>query len=237
LPDHLALSATPSPSKLPCSHEFWHLEPSAAGDGSLGDYVRHIFETGYASLEPLRRTWHNRLCQFCLDGHGAATEGAAGWIHLAGDIAHLLAAAGMDRFSGGLLDYAFKTPTLRYRPESAMRLAHQLFGSRTMLVATIVASGLINSFFLVGLGPGPYRRDPLWTGADCKAFAVCGYAGARGGEPFPAHNTLCAGAPQDRANNDGGFASSQKHHCRDGYGGGVLAMVSWLGTLAPVTAQ
>jgi len=85
---------------------------------------------------------------FAWMGHGAATEGALGWVHLAGDIVHSLAAAG---WIGALavLYLALYPP----RPVDARRLHTALCafsGTGTLLVGAIILTGLINNSFLVG---------------------------------------------------------------------------------------
>lgn len=86
-------------------------------------------------------------------GHGATTEGATGWVHLAANILHSLAAAG---WIGALAAFLALT-----RPKSTAGIPapdlHESLrgfaGMGTLFVAVIIATGLINSLFLVGLDP------------------------------------------------------------------------------------
>ena len=92
------------------------------------------------------------IASFAWSGHGAADEGARGLVHLSADIAHLLAAgvwlgalaalllmllaSGEDASSGALFD--LKTALERFS------------GVGAAVVAVLLLSGLVNSWFLVG---------------------------------------------------------------------------------------
>src|SRR6185295_8858253 len=92
-------------------------------------------------------------------GHGAATEGMAGIVHLAGDIGHALAAA---VWIGALVGFV-----LVILPESGganrdstLHVSLRRFsGVGSGAVALIVLTGLMNSWFLVG----PDRLGDFWT--------------------------------------------------------------------------
>lgn len=85
-------------------------------------------------------------------GHGAMEEGATGWIHLTADILHLIAAGA---WTGALLGLLL----LVMRPERRIDAAHLALTHRalhgfgtvgTVVVATLVVTGLVNAWFLVG---------------------------------------------------------------------------------------
>jgi putative copper resistance protein D len=85
-------------------------------------------------------------------GHGTATEGMAGWIHLLSDILHLLAAAA---WLGAL--FVLLLLVMRDRAtadiERVRAIRRVLAGFSTMgtiIVALLVATGLVNGAFLVG---------------------------------------------------------------------------------------
>lgn len=85
-------------------------------------------------------------------GHGAMDEGAAGRLHLAADIAHLVAAGA---WIGALLGLILLVMRGAERIDvTHLRLSHRAlhgFGTvGTALVGTIVFTGLINAWFLVG---------------------------------------------------------------------------------------
>ncbi len=92
-------------------------------------------------------------------GHGAGTEGAAGILHLLGDIAHALAAS---IWIGALIAFVFLL--LRDRvdaqsDEALYKALRRFSGIGAATVSVIVLSGLVNSWFLVG----PGRLLDFWT--------------------------------------------------------------------------
>ena len=86
-------------------------------------------------------------------GHGAASKGAVGMIHLGGDIVHLLAATA---WIGALAALLLLATPRRSPSMERVRTAHAaLAGFSTagiVIVGLVVASGLINGAFLVGAG-------------------------------------------------------------------------------------
>lgn len=92
------------------------------------------------------------LASLAWTGHGAAGEGTAGSVQLIADIIHLLA---VGAWLGALLIFSFilvragKTPG-----ESYLKMGHLLLKGfstiGTVIVALIIASGLVNSWMLVG---------------------------------------------------------------------------------------
>jgi len=174
---------------------------------------------------------------FAWMGHGAATEGSAGWVHLVGDIAHLLAAAG---WIGALAVFWI----ILARPISSaagqQALCHALVGFSgvgTVLVAIIVASGLINSVFLVGWVPAHIvaTRYGQVLIAKLLLFAVMlALAAANRFRHTPYFTrALLKTEPETTA-----ISHLRKSVTAETVtAAGVLALVSWLGTLAPVTAQ
>lgn len=94
-------------------------------------------------------------------GHGAADEGSLGLLHLAADLLHLLAAAA---WVGALL--ALAVLVLRASSRAAagdLKLAQDglagFSGVGTLVVATLVLTGLVNSWFLIG----PSHLSALFT--------------------------------------------------------------------------
>ena len=92
------------------------------------------------------------LISLAWTGHGAASEGIAGTRHLIADIIHLLA-------SGAWLGALAAFGIMLFRPFAQMnadhlRLTHRALNGfslvGTVFVASIVASGLVNSYVLVG---------------------------------------------------------------------------------------
>lgn len=92
------------------------------------------------------------LASLAWTGHGAASEGIAGTRHLIADIVHLLA-------SGAWIGALAALGAMLFRPFAMMtddhlRLTHRALDGfslvGTVIVALIIASGLVNSYMLVG---------------------------------------------------------------------------------------
>jgi putative copper resistance protein D len=88
------------------------------------------------------------VASFAWTGHGAATEGAGGSVHLVSDIIHAVAAA---LWLGALAALTI----LLLRPTAPDDLAihralHGFAGVGTLGVALLVLTGIVNSWFLVG---------------------------------------------------------------------------------------
>lgn len=86
------------------------------------------------------------------DGHGAMNEGAAGWVHLGADVAHLIAAATWVGALACLLMLAARSS--RHMDTAHLRTTHRalegfsLIG--TVVVAVIILTGCINTWMIVG---------------------------------------------------------------------------------------
>lgn len=104
------------------------------------------------------------LSSLAWSGHGAATEGGAGMVHLGADILHLLAA-------GAWVGALFSLLSLAARVSSKdgaapVRTLHQAldgfaaFG--TIIVGLIVVTGLVNGLFLVGIDNVMRAASGLW---------------------------------------------------------------------------
>jgi copper resistance protein D len=109
-------------------------------------------------LRPARALWLSSaglgaliLASFAWTGHGAATTGAWGWVHLVSDIIHAIAAGA---WIGALV--CFLALLMKGRPsdvelEVLYKALHHFSGTGSLLVATLIATGLINIIFIVGL--------------------------------------------------------------------------------------
>lgn len=179
------------------------------------------------------------LASFAWSGHGAADDGAAGWIHAAADVLHLLAAG---TWSGALVALATMVSTPRRGGElgAAEPLHHALkafSGIGTGVVAAIVASGLINSWFLVGLpniwrmAASPYGRLLL---VKLGLFvAMLGLAALNRYRLTPNLETgLGTSDPSPVL-----AALRRSLLLETGAAAAILVLVSVLGTLEPVSAQ
>lgn len=85
---------------------------------------------------------------FAWTGHGAATEGPGGLLHLVADVIHAVAAA----LWLGALAVLTLLLARRSAPDDvgAHRALHGFAGLGTLAVALLVVTGLVNSWFLVG---------------------------------------------------------------------------------------
>jgi putative copper resistance protein D len=107
-------------------------------------------------------------------GHAGATEGGAGSLHRAADVAHIWAAAG---WTGALAVLAHAVLTVRtaaeIRPVASMLSHFSMMG--TLIVATLVISGAINAIMIVGLAQLPLLIGSLYgwlLGAKLALFAL-----------------------------------------------------------------
>lgn len=93
------------------------------------------------------------LASFAWTGHGAADDGLAGLAHLGADLLHLLAAG---VWLGALITLLILVLTTDFADLSAMRALHGALagfsGVGSAVVAILVLSGLVNSWFLIGPG-------------------------------------------------------------------------------------
>lgn len=94
------------------------------------------------------------LASLAWTGHGAADEGARGLIHLTADIVHLFAAGVWVGALAGLLLLLGQTCSAGSDRTGRVALAHRALAefatAGTLAVALIVATGLVNSWFLIG---------------------------------------------------------------------------------------
>lgn len=171
-------------------------------------------------------------------GHGAATEGPGGGLHLAADIAHLAAAAvwvGALVFFLGLAGVSRRDA--RQAPTFHAALAG-FSGIGSGVVAVLVASGLINSWFLVGpMGVAALVRTPYGLLLLLKLVlfgAMVVLAAANRFRLTPAlREALVEPAPPSTAVK----ALRRSLVLELSAAMALVAVVAWLGRLAPISAQ
>ncbi len=92
------------------------------------------------------------LATFAFTGHGAATDGSLGWLHVGSDILHSLAAG---VWLGALVAFLLLLGSSDAASEpnrSVLIDALRGFsGTGTLLVAILVATGIVNGLFLISL--------------------------------------------------------------------------------------
>jgi putative copper resistance protein D len=175
------------------------------------------------------------LATLAWTGHGAVDEGTSGWIHLGSDVLHLIGSAA---WVGALLGLVL----LVTRPVSQvdnehLRLTHRAlhgFGRvGTLVVATLVLTGLVNSWFLVGyenvltLLATPYGQ--LLVAKILLFGAMLALAALNRFRLTPRFEQ--AMASDDHVSEMGALRLSLSFET--GCVVAILALVAWLGTLAP----
>jgi putative copper resistance protein D len=171
---------------------------------------------------------------FAWTGHGAADEGAAGLAHVAADVLHLLAAGVWIGALAGLL-------SLLPRGRSGGDLARLhtalagFSGIGSMAVAVLLLSGLVNSWFLVGpsrIVDMPSSTYGLLLIAKLALFAaMLGLAAANRFRLTPALGASLDGDPGAAV-----AALRRSLLLETGAGVLVLAIVGWMGAIAPLSA-
>lgn len=174
---------------------------------------------------------------FAWMGHGAATEGDWGFVHLAGDIAHTLAAAG---WIGALAMFAILL--LRPPSEVAMQTAlcaslASFSGAGSLLVAILVVSGLINSAFLAGWDVAHILSTAYGQVLAFKLVLFALMLALAALNRFH-HTPALERALQGDTPTSVVLRGLQRSVLVEAaVAAVVLAVVAWLGMLAPVTAQ
>ena len=198
----------------------------AFGKASIVRMVFALLAVGAGVALSGRARWRVSLAlgagcgaSFAWMGHGAA----GGWLHLAADIVHLLAAMG---WIGALA--AFCLALRRSPPAQLHRALRDFSGLGSVLVALLVFSGLINNAILVGWDIGKALSTPYGQILAAKlglfALMLC-LAAANRWRLTPA---LGSNVPAAMA----GLRRSIALETALGFG--VVALVAWLGTLPPV---
>jgi putative copper resistance protein D len=176
---------------------------------------------------------------FAWMGHGAATEGPGGALHLVADILHAMAAG---VWVGALVGFLFLLkrrqsdgPELDHLRHKAL---HGFSGIGSVLVATLVASGLVNSWFLVG----PTRIPGLWTTPygqllSLKLVLFVGMLGLAAANRFRLTPALGVALNGAGARAPALAALRRSLVVESALAFAVLGLVAWLGMLAPVSAQ
>jgi len=170
---------------------------------------------------------------FAWSGHAAASEGAGKIVHLGADIAHGWAAA---VWVGALVVFFMLLRPRGPTSEAVTSLhgaLHGFAGVGTVLVAILVATGLVNSWFLVS----PQRIEGLWTTPYGRLLslkvllfgAMLALAAANRFRLTPALGRVLGRSGETAALS----ALRWSVMIEAAVGIMVLALVAWFGTLAP----
>lgn len=165
-------------------------------------------------------------------GHGSATEGPLGWLHLTSDVVHALAAG---VWLGALAGFALLTArSARSTQQNFVlhRTLHAFSSVGSIVVAALVLTGLVNGWVLVGpdrlaaLPTTPYGRLLI-----VKMVLFAGMLGFAAMNRFKLTPTL--GRALDQGTSPDVRAVRRSIVLESALGIGILLLVAWLGTLAP----
>jgi len=177
------------------------------------------------------------LASFAWTGHGAADEGGAGLIHLAADLVHLL---GAGVWLGALAAFALllRVPGSLTRDEASdLHDALRRFACvGSAAVAAIVASGLVNSWFLVGPNGLPSFLQTTYGWLLCGKLALFAAMLALAARNRFAHTPSLAEGLDRRDSLPALHALRTSVGVEMALGVLVLAAVSWLGITPPPSA-
>lgn len=190
---------------------------------------------------PRAAWWHAALAgglicaSFAWMGHGAATKGAIMLVHLASDILHTLAAG---VWIGALVAFLLLLITDHRHGETERRALHSALhgfsGVGSALVAVLVATGLVNGWFVVGLAglprmlTTPYGQ--LLTVKLLLFLVMLGLAAANRFHLTPALD----GALRSSSQTPQAIAALRRSLAWEtGISIAVLGLVAWFGALAP----
>jgi len=194
-----------------------------------------------ATLRPSTRLWRASaglgavaLASFAWSGHGADGEGAAGLFKLAADVLHLLAAG---VWLGALAALLLLALGARRAPTAVVQALHRALegfsGVGSLVVAALVLTGLISSWFLVGPTHILEMASTTWGAvllAKLSVFVLMlSLAALNRFVLTPRLQRAIASLDPASA-----LAALRKSLLLEAAAGlSVLILVSWLGTLAP----
>ncbi len=175
---------------------------------------------------------------FAWMGHGAATRGAGGLLHLASDIVHTLAAG---VWIGALVAFFVLLITDHRHGDQERRAVHAALhgfsGLGSGLVAVLVATGLVNGWFLVGLPSLPHLLTTFYGQLlSLKVLLFLGMVGLAAANRFHLTPALDAALRKPSETRSVVAALRRSLVVETGLAIAVLALVAWLGTLAPPLA-
>jgi len=196
-----------------------------------------------AILRPGRTLWNLAAAggllvaaSFAWTGHGAATEGPGGLLHLAAAIVHAVAAA---TWLGALAVLTLLLLRRTVPDDLAIHRALRGFaGMGTVAVVLLVVTGLVNSWFMVGparigdLGTSPYGQLLI---AKLALFGLMlALAAEHRFRSTPALGTVLGAGEDPRP----AIARLRRSVIAEtAVGAALLGLVAWMGTLAPPSAM
>ena len=179
------------------------------------------------------------LATLAWTGHGAMDEDTTGWVHLAADILHLLSAGAWVGALLGLGMLVARPATRIDAPHVALtyRALHGFGLVGTIVVGTIVITGLVNAWLLVGLANLPNLGATLYGQlliAKLALFAVMlGLASLNRFRLTPTFKQSIASGDHRGALSTLRWSLAFETTCVVS----IMGLVAWLGTLAPPALQ
>lgn len=178
------------------------------------------------------------LATLAWTGHGAMDEGLTGVVHLASDILHLLAAGAWIAaiFALGTLLVRAHRSMSRDEAEHLHRALARFAAVGSIAVALLIATGLVNSWVLVGLGGLTMIGTSLYL--QLLAIKLLLFVGMLG---LAALNRFRITPALEEALRSSGQAQALRRLraslvVEAGLGVAILILVAWLGTLMPPSA-
>jgi len=175
------------------------------------------------------------LASLAWTGHGSVGERMPGWGHLGADILHLIASSAWVGALVGLI-LLVSRPIARVDRDHldlTHRALHGFGAVGTIVVATIVVTGLVNSWFMIGIGNLASLPTTLYGQlliAKLALFAVMlALAALNRFRLTPAFEQSIAAADHRGALGELRKSLAVETACVIV----ILALVAWLGTLAP----
>ena len=172
---------------------------------------------------------------FAWMGHGAATKGAQGLLHLSSDVLHTLAAS---VWVGALVAFLILLATDSRQTsagrEALHRALHGFSGIGFGLVAVLVATGLVNSWYVIGLAGLPR----LWSSTygqllTLKLALFLVMVGLAAANRFHLTPRLGAALADPATTREAVVALRTSLAWETGISIAVLGLVAWFGMLAP----
>ena len=178
------------------------------------------------------------LSSLAWSGHGAATEGSAGLVHLGADILHLLAAGA---WVGALFALLFMAARASPKDDAVhVRALHRALdgfaGIGTVIVGLIVVTGLANGLFLVGLDNVMRAASGLWGQLMlAKIVLFLGMLAMAAANRFRLTPSLERAI--ERRDHAQALSTLRRSLALETAAAVmILGLVAWLGTLEPVSA-
>lgn len=173
---------------------------------------------------------------FAWTGHGAATEGPGGLLHLVADIIHAVAAALWLGALAALTILLFR----RVGPDDIAihRALHRFAGLGTLAVVLLALTGLVNGWFLVGPGRiGDLGLDPYGQLLIAKLVLFAVMLALAAGNRFRLTPRLGSALSEGKDPRQALHRLRRSVLAETLVGAVLLAVVAVMGTLAPPSAM